>query len=80
MSKTSSETRKESKSAAIQRPLNRKSGATLASLQKATGRQTHSARAALSTLRKSGYIVDKVTPKTDNGAVAYRITSAPERA
>jgi hypothetical protein len=79
MSGTSPETRKESKSAAIQRLLSRKSGATLASLQKATGWQPHSVRATLSTLRKAGYTIDKLPPKTDSGAVAYRITAAPEQ-
>lgn len=79
MSATSTETRKESKSATIQRLLNRKSGASLASLQKATGWQPHSVRAALSTLRKAGYTIDKLPPKTDGGSVAYHITAAPER-
>ncbi len=79
MSATSTETRKVSKSTAIQRLLNRKSGATLASLQKATGWQPHSVRAALSTLRKAGYTIDKLPTKTDGGAVVYRITAAPER-
>ena len=80
MSKTPSPTRKETKSAAIQRLLNRKSGATLASLEKATGWQPHSVRAALSTLRKAGYTIDNMPPKTDGSAVTYRITGAPERA
>ena len=80
MSRTSPNTPKETKSTAIQRLLTRKSGATVASLQKATGWQAHSVRAVLSTLRKSGYIIDKVPPKTDNGAVVYRITGAPSRA
>jgi len=80
MSRTSLNTPKETKSAAVQRLLNRKSGATLASLQKATGWQAHSVRATLSTLRKAGYTIDKIPPKTDGGAVSYRITGAPERA
>ena len=80
MSRTSPNTPKETKSAAIQRLLTRKSGATLTALQTATGWQAHSVRAALSTLRKSGYIIDKAPPKTDNGAVVYRITGAPARA
>ena len=79
MSRASSNTPTETKSAAIQRLLTRKSGATLTSLQTATGWQAHSVRAALSTLRKSGYIIDKVPPKTDNGAVSYRITGTPAR-
>jgi hypothetical protein len=79
MSKTNSNNREETKSAAIQRLLNRKSGATLASLQKATGWQPHSVRAALSTLRKTGCTIEKMSPKKDGDAVTYRITGAPER-
>ncbi len=80
MPNTSLNTRKETKTATVQRLLKRKSGATLAHLQKATGWQPHSVRAALSTLRKAGYTIDKLPPKTDSGAVAYHITAAPERA
>ena len=79
MPNTSSNTRSETKNATVLRLLKRKSGATLASLQKATGWQPHSVRAALSTLRKAGYTIDKLPPKTDGGAVAYHITAAPER-
>ncbi len=70
----------ETKSELMRRMLARKSGATLSSLQKATGWQPHSVRAALSTLRKAGYTIDKLPPGTNGGAVAYRITEAPERA
>ena len=69
----------ETKSAAIRRLLSRKTGADLATLQKATGWQPHSVRAALSTLRKSGYTVDRVPPKKEGGAVSYKITGAPAR-
>ena len=79
MPDTSSKTREETKAAAVQRLLKRKSGATLAHLQKATGWQPHSVRAALSTLRKAGFTIDMLPPKTDGGTVAYHITSAPER-
>ena len=79
MPDTSSKTREETKTAAVQRLLKRKSGATLAHLQKVTGWQPHSVRAALSTLRKAGFTIDKLPPKTDSGAVAYHITAAPER-
>ncbi len=80
MPATSSEKRKETKLVTIQRLLTRKSGATLSRLQNATGWQPHSVRAALSTLRKDGYTIDKLPPGTNGGAVAYRITAAPERA
>ncbi len=69
----------ETKTAIIQRLLARKSGATLSSLQNATGWQPHSVRAALSALRKDGYTIDKLPPGTNGGAIAYRITAAPER-
>ncbi len=80
MPNTSSNSRKETKTATIQRLLARKSGATLSSLQNATGWQPHSVRAALSTLRKAGYTIDKLPAKRDGGAVAYHITASPERA
>ena len=79
MPNTSSKTRTKTKTATIQRLLKRKSGATLASLQKATGWQPHSVCATLSTLRKSGYTIDKLPPKKDGGAVAYHVTATPER-
>lgn len=80
MSTATSKSTRETKSAAIQRLLARKSGATLASLQKATGWQAHSVRATLSTLRKAGYVIDKMPPKTDGGAVAYRIADTKAQA
>jgi len=74
MSTTSPNIQKQTKSAAVKRLLSRKNGATLASLQKATGWQAHSVRAALSTLRKAGYTIDRVPAKTDGGIPAYRIS------
>jgi DNA-binding transcriptional regulator PaaX len=50
-------------------------GASLAALCTATGWQAHSARAALSVLRKSGYTIERVSE--DDGSV-YRITEAPK--
>ena len=79
MPNTSSTPRAETKTATVQRLLKRKSDATLASLQKATGWQPHSVRAALSTLHKAGYTINKLPPKTGGGAVIYRITATPER-
>ena len=52
--------------------LNRKSGATIAQIQKAFGWQPHTARAALSTLRKAGTAIERY--ETDKGSV-YRIVS-----
>ena len=50
--------------------LGRKSGASIGQIQKAFGWQPHTARAALSTLRKAGFHVERAC--TDKGAV-YRI-------
>ncbi len=50
--------------------LNRKSGASIAQIQKVFGWQPHTARAAISTLRKAGTVIER--SDTDKGAV-YRI-------
>lgn len=50
--------------------LTRKSGATIAQIQKAFGWQPHTARAAISAQRKAGH--DIVRNDSDKGAV-YRI-------
>jgi len=71
---------RETKSAAICRLLSRKSGADLTTLEKATGWQPHSVRAALSNLRKTGYQVDRLKPKTNGASAPYRITATPEGA
>ncbi len=51
--------------------MKRPKGATVADLQKATGWQEHSVRAALTGLRKKGNEV--VRTKDDAGATRYRI-------
>lgn len=50
--------------------LGRKCGATIAQLQKAFGWKPHTARAAISTLRKAGFSVERAD--TEKGAV-YRV-------
>lgn len=70
----------ETKAATLKRLLARKSGADLAALQEATGWQAHSVRAALSTLRKAGYTVERTPPRTASGSATYRITATPEGA
>ena len=50
--------------------LTRKSGATIAQIQKAFDWQPHTARAALSGLRKAGTIIERSTP--EKGSL-YRI-------
>jgi len=68
------------KAAIVKRLLSRKSGANLAALQDATGWQPHSVRAALSTLRKAGYTIEKTAPKTEGGSPVYHLTATPEQA
>lgn len=52
--------------------LNRKSGASITQIQKAFGWQPHTARAAISTLRKEGTPVERTD--TDKGAVYRAVT------
>ncbi|WP_170335485.1 DUF3489 domain-containing protein [Ruegeria arenilitoris] len=54
----------------LQKLLSRKSGATIAQIQKAFGWQPHSARAAISMMRKAGHTVER--SGSDEGTV-YRI-------
>lgn len=54
----------------LRRMLTRKSGATIAQMQMAFGWQPHTARAALSSLRKSGEQIERAA--SEKGAV-YRI-------
>jgi len=55
--------------------LGRKSGASIAQIQKAFGWQPHTARAAISTLRKTGAPVERTI--TEKGSV-YRICVGQE--
>lgn len=70
----------ETKSTTVLRLLARKAGADLATLQAATGWQVHSVRAALSTLRKAGYCIDRRPPKASGGNSYYHLTRTPEEA
>ena len=61
---------KTTRAAQLRKMLTRKNGATIAQIQLAFSWQPHTARAAISSLRKSGVIVERTdTPK---GSV-YRI-------
>jgi hypothetical protein len=80
MTETPNAKPRETKAATLRRLMTRKSGADLATLQGATGWQAHSVRAALSTLRKAGYTIDRLPPKADGGSAVYRITGKPARA
>jgi len=80
MIKSTNHAPRETKSGTVRKLLSRKTGADLAALQEATGWQAHSVRAALSTLRKAGYTIDRMPPKSGTGAATYRITGTPEDA
>ena len=71
---------RETKAEIVKRLLRRKAGADLAALRDATGWQPHSVRAALSTLRKAGYAIDRAPAKAEGGGPVYRITAEPETA
>ena len=68
---------KQTKTAKVLAMLRRPSGASLVAICKATGWQAHSARAALSTLRKTGHVIER-TPGDDKTAAIYRITDTAE--
>ena len=73
MSKT-----KQTKIGKVQAMLQRPSGASLAAICKSTGWQPHSARAALSGLRKSGCAIER-TPGDGKGRTSiYRIIEIGE--
>jgi DNA-binding transcriptional regulator PaaX len=78
MSKSKSTPARETKTAILRKLLSRKSGADLVALQSATGWQPHSVRAALSGLRKAGYIIDRTEPTKPGASVVYRLGLGPE--
>lgn len=55
----------------ILKHLGHKNGATLAALESATGWQPHSVRAALTGLRKKGYLIER--GKNAKGVTVYRL-------
>ncbi|WP_294623451.1 DUF3489 domain-containing protein [uncultured Roseovarius sp.] len=61
---------KKPRQAQLNKLLSRKSGVTIAQLQKTFGWQPHTARAAISSQRKAGCVVART--ETDKGSV-YRI-------
>lgn len=58
--------------------LEKPKGASLDALCKATGWQPHSARAALSGLRKTGHAIERLPGDGKKGGSFYRITAASE--
>lgn len=61
----------------VQAMLRRSSGASLDAICKATGWQAHSARAALSTLRKAGLRIERRVPDA-GGTATYHLLESPE--
>jgi len=66
---------KTTRPAQLQKLLSRNSGATIAQIQLAFGWQPHTARAAISTQRKTGCLIERST--TNRGSV-YRIVRTAE--
>lgn len=80
MSKSKSTRPRDTKTDILRKLLSRKSGADLATLQAATGWQAHSIRAALSGLRKAGYLIDRTDPTKPGGNAIYRLGMGPDSA
>ncbi len=56
--------------------IKRSKGASLGALEKATGWQPHSVRAALTGLRKDGHVIDRTMDA--KGVTVYRVTKAAQ--
>jgi len=67
-----------SKQALVLSMLQRKGGASLADLVSATGWLPHTTRAALTGLRKRGYVLERSRPEEGNSSV-YRVVPHPAR-
>ncbi|MDH3666992.1 MAG: DUF3489 domain-containing protein [Paracoccaceae bacterium] len=69
---------RQTKTDEVRAMLTRPQGARLDAICKATGWQPHSARAALSGLRKAGYMIEREAAGDGKGGCAtYRIAAAP---
>ena len=73
MSKT-----RQTKIGKVQTMLRRPSGATLTAICKTTGWQPHSARAALTGLRKAGHQIERTPAEGKTGGSVYRIIGTDE--
>ena len=70
---------KQTKTDKVRAMLARPQGESLEAICKASGWQPHSARAALSGLRKAGFTIEREMPEgSKTGASVYRITASPE--
>ncbi|MEM7441517.1 MAG: DUF3489 domain-containing protein [Pseudomonadota bacterium] len=66
---------KQTKTARIQALLRRPSGASLEAICKATGWQTYSARAALSTMRKGSATIERRLPEKPGASATYHMAA-----
>ncbi|WP_245513917.1 DUF3489 domain-containing protein [Antarcticimicrobium luteum] len=71
---------KQTKIGKVQAMLRRPSGASLEAICKATGWQPHSARAALSTLRKKGAAIERRDSDTGKSATYHLLDKQEDRA
>lgn len=78
MTKATPNKPRQTKTDLVRKLLVRKIGADLDALCSATGWQPHSVRAALSGLRKAGFTVERMAPKSEDGPTLYRIAATPE--
>ncbi|MBJ6370759.1 DUF3489 domain-containing protein [Sedimentitalea sp. CAU 1593] len=69
---------KQTKTARVRAMLRRPKGATIEAICKATGWQPHSARAALSVLRKAGAEIERRPAQTAGAAATYHLAAEPE--
>lgn len=76
MTSTKTETPRKTKAALVREMLERPKGASLEEICKATCWQSHTVRAALSGLRKAGFVIDR--EKNAAGLSVYRITASTE--
>ncbi|MGB5560290.1 MAG: DUF3489 domain-containing protein [Paracoccaceae bacterium] len=71
-------TKPKTKSALVHDLLDAKGGATLATICKATGWKEHSARAALSEMRKAGSEIERIAGTKDGAPTRYRLVRQGE--
>ena len=69
---------KQTKTAKVQAMLRRPAGASLDAICKAAGWQPHSARAALSTLRRKGAVIDRRKPEKAGAPATYHLVAEAE--
>ncbi len=74
-SKTTDKAPKTTKTTLVRSLLDAPEGTTLSAISDATGWQQHSARAALSTLRKAGITIERVPRSETDPESRYRIVA-----